>query len=193
MPFDIVDFSSKISKRGFQKTSHYEVIITPPTLLTSSEIVSDIPFRANSVNIPGITLDSDNIKHKGYGLSEKRANGANFSDLAITFIVDGHGELPKFFLDWMELIHPTDEETYGVDGVEFLEYPVNYYGGVDINVFDSTGVMHTTYSFKDPFPIAIGDVQHSWETTDSILILPVSFAFRSFKQNPLNKGMINQI
>lgn len=189
MPFDITEFSSQLSRRGVQKPSHYQLLITPPATI-ETPVVRDFIFRANSANLPGFNIGYDDIKHKGYGLGEKRANTISFEDITVTVIVDGQGETKKFFNDWMELILPTNDGVHGTSNVEMFEYPVNYYGGIEITMFDGTGVAHTNWSFKDCFPISVGAVQVSWESTDTIFVLPISFAYRSYKMEQQHASRI---
>lgn len=180
MPFNINELSSSISKYGVQRTSHYTANITLPSILGDKGIMTESPIRVNSVNLPGINLASDEIKYKGFGLTEKRAIQSNYDDIAITMIADHSGRLSDAMYSWFELIHPADIEKHNSMDIEYMEYPNNYYGGLEINLYDSTGTMHTTFNFIHPFPTAIGSVQMSWEDQNTIMLLPVSFAYRSY-------------
>lgn len=187
MAFNISDFSSNISRRGIQKNHSFEVVITPPTSMEAPDIIKDIPIRCNTVNLPGVTLGVDDVRHKGYGLAEKRPIQVGFEDISLTMIADAQGQLNKFLLDWMQLIYPIDNEQFG-DNIEYFEYPINYYGGLEIFVYDNTGAKHSTFTLVDPYPNAVGSLQMGWENVDSVQIIPVSFAYRSFKRNSQYRG-----
>lgn len=192
MAFDINELRASISRYGMQKASHYTTIVTLPSTMGGSNIMSETPLRINSVNLPGINLGLDEIRHKGFGLGEKRPISVSYDDISITMIADGQGQLAATMHEWMELIYPSDLESVGADNVEYFEYPNNYYGGLEIDVFDMMGNPHTNYSFIQPFPTAVGAVQMSWETTDQLLLLPVTFSYRSFRKNSDHSGYISQ-
>lgn len=191
MAFDINELHSSLSRYGYQKASHYTSNVILPPILGGGRIMSETPLRTNSINLPGFNLATDEIRHKGFGSTEKRPISASFEDISITMIADGQGLISQQMLDWMELIYPTNDENIGVDNVEYFEYPVNYYGGLEINLFDITGNLHTTYTFINPFPTIVGGIQLSWETTDSLALVPVTFAYRTYKKNTSHSGFVS--
>lgn len=191
MAFEINDLRSSIARYGMQKASHYTSLVTLPSTLGGDNIMSETPLRINSVNLPGITLATDEIRHKGFGVGEKRPVSTSYDDISITIIADGGGRIAKTMNDWMELIFPTNIEISGAENIEYFEYPVNYFGGLGIDIYDITGEIHTSYNFINPFPIAVGAVQMSWETTDQLLLLPVTFAYRTYSKNSTHSGYLN--
>lgn len=193
MAFNINELSSSLSRYGYQKTSHYACSIILPSSMSNSGIFKETPLRVNSVNLPGFNLGTDEIKHKGFGLNEKRPIQTSFEEISMTIIADGQGMLSNTLHDWLEMIFPTNDEDSGSENVEYFEYPINYYGGLEIYVYDITSNIHTTYTFTQPFPTVLGGVQMGWENTDSILLLPVTFSYRSYKKNSSNSGFISNI
>lgn len=193
MPFDIQELKSSLNRKGYQKGSHFAVNIAPPPIMGLPSIITDIPIRTNSVNLPGVNLGVDEIKHKGYGLGERRPLSVGYEDVTLTLIADASGEINNFLHDWMELIHPTDDERVGTDSVEFFEYPNEYYGGLEIYMYNMAGGKHTTFTLTNPFPVSIGGVQMGWENVDSLMMIPVSFAFRGFKRNSSYSGAVSYL
>lgn len=192
MPFEIDDILASFSDVGYQKPSHFAVAIIPPTNL-QNKFYGQMVTRANSVNIPGVNLGIDNIRHKGFGLDEKRPTTKSFEDVAVTLIADHSGNIHGALSDWLEIIMPTDIEIKSADDVEYFEYPENYYGGLEIYQYDIAGNMHTTFTFIQPYITQLGSLQMSWETTDSLLIIPAAFSFRSFKRNSSYSGFTSNI
>lgn len=191
MAFIIDDLRSSISDLGIQKTSHFACSIMLPPSITGRPMDYSL-HRVNSVNLPGYTLSTDDIKHKGFGLTEKRPIQTGFEDVAVTLIADGNGQMLDQLHSWMELITPTNTEIHGDDAVEYYEYPVNYYGGLEIYIYDITGKKHTTYTLVNPFPFNVGAVQMGWENTDSLMMIPIAFAYRSFKKNSSTTGAVTK-
>lgn len=190
MPFNISEIRSSISDLGLQKTSHFACSIMMPPSISGRGMDYSL-VRVNSVNLPGYNLSTDDIRHKGYGLTEKRPIQTQFEDVSVTLIADGKGEMLDSLHKWMELITPTNPEQHGDDEVEYYEYPTNYYGGLEIYIYDVAGKQHTTYTLINPYPFIVGAVQMGWENTDSLMLIPISFAYRSFKKNSSTTGAIS--
>lgn len=189
MPFSINEIKATLSDIGYQKSSHFACNIIPPASMNARG--DFFLTRVNSMNLPGFNLGTDDIRYKGFGLSEKRPIQTSFEDVSLTIIADNRGEIHNTLHDWFELIHPTNDEEIGTEDIEYYNYPVEYYGGLEIYIYDIAGNQHTTYTFIQPFPIQLGSIQMSWDTQDSLLMIPVSFAFRSYRKNTSNKGFIS--
>jgi hypothetical protein len=188
LPFEINELRSSISKHGVQKASHFTAMITLPSSVPDSDgIMGDAVIRVNSINLPGVNFGLDEIRHKGFGLGEKRPLSASYDDISLTLIADGQGKLASTLHRWMEFIFPSDIAR-GADGVEYFEYPNNYYGGLEITMYDTTGEKHTTFNFIQPFPSNIGGMQMSWDSVDNLLLLPVTFSYRSYVKNSSHSG-----
>lgn len=192
MAFDITELMGTLSADGYQKSSALATSIVLPAALSNTPIMSNVPFRTNSANLPGFQIQVDEFRHKGYGLTEKRPLQMTYDDITVTIIADGNGGVIEAFHKWMELVFPTDN-TDGSDNVEYFEYPNNYYGGLEIYVYDIVGKKHTTYTFNQPFPINIGGIQMSWEDANAIVSIPITFAYRGYKKNSSHSGAITKL
>lgn len=192
MAFNITELTGSISAEGIQKSSSFAASIVMPPSLSSAPIMDQLPFRINSANLPGFQIQTDDIRQKGYGLTEKRPLQVGYDDITLTIIADGNGKVLQAFHDWLELIFPTDD-SQGSDGVEYFEYPNNYYGGLELYVYDIASNKHTTYTFTNPYPIIVGGIQMGWENTDSIVMIPVTFAYRGYKKNSSYSGAITNL
>lgn len=190
MAFNLNNIRSEIDSRGWQKASHFIVRITPPASLPDPNgIFQSLPARINSTNIPGFNFVLDDVKHKGFGLTEKRPMNVQYEDINLTIIADAGGLVLGELIKWGELIMPTNDED-GSDKVEYLEFPENYYGTLEIEVYSMDGNLHTTYIMKDAFITNIGSSLHTWETVDSQMLISLSFAYRSYKRNSTFSGRI---
>lgn len=192
MAFNITELKSSIGKLGVQKNTTFACTITPPVSLQSHSILTDLPFRVSSANLPGVVVTTDDFKTKGFGLNESRPIGVGFDDINLTIIADAKGRVHQFLHEWLELIMPTNSEDGDADDVEFFEYPNNYYGGLEIYVYDATGEKHTTFTFTNPYVTNLGGIQMGWENVDSIMLIPVAFKFRSFRKNTSYSGVTVQ-
>ena len=188
MSFKIMDFKSSISKLGVQKTSHYSGTIIFPSALSTTVDTKELSMRINSLNLPGANIQTDDIKHTGFGLSEKRPVQLGYEDITFTIIADARGKIHNDLHKWIQLVFPTVSDENSSKDLEYFEYPNNYYGGLEIYLYDSTGKKHTTYTFIHPYIVSIGSSSLSWENTDSLVLIPVTFAYRSCNINTTYKG-----
>lgn len=147
-------------------------------------------MRVSSANMPGVNFATDDFKVKGYGLNESRPIGVTYEDVTLTIIADSSGLVYDLFHEWSELIFPTDAEAKGTDNTEFYEYPNNYYGGLELYVYDMTGKKHTTFTFVNPYVGNLGAVQMGWENVDTVMLIPVSFKYRRYVKNSSYSGAI---
>jgi len=187
MSFHIDNIKSTISKEGVQSLHAFNCFIHPPAAIRTN-IADQLQFRINSINWPGASFELDQIKHKGFGLNESRVIGVGFEDIVITIIADAEGKINNLFMKWIELTMQINEEE---NQSEYINYPVNIYGGLEINIFNRIGEQHTIINFIEPFLTHMGAVQMSWESTNQIMLIPLSFKYRSYKINPKRKGQIN--
>lgn len=175
MPFNINELRGMLGKRGVQRLTNYAVNITPPSTLLD-EVVYDIPLMCDTAYIPGTAFNTDTFKHKGYGLEERRPNGIIPEDLTLTFIGDAEGKLVKFFDKWGNKV--MNSHTSSGPGTERFGYPVDYYGTLDLYMYDIDSSLMTTYTMQDAWPTNIGNVQVGWNMTDQFVIIPVTFTYR---------------
>lgn len=189
MPFNITEITSAINANGgLAKPNLFFVRITPPRNLLLSPYTRDAMFFCDAAQLPGINFTAQAIKTVGYGTSEQRPVDAGFSPVNTTFIVDANGRALRFFQQWLALINNWSRETTGVmQGTQLAfgewNYPSTYEGTVEIHALDptsATGRNVVVYQLSRAFPIQVGDISVAWEMNDSIMRLPVVFAYNSW-------------
>lgn len=190
MVFSISDFSANISKLSPARLNKYSVMITPPAEL-NLPISEDITLLCDSANLPGASIGLDMIRHKGYGLDEKRPNTISFDDITLTIIADGQGRVLDFLQKWVNHVFSHDEENDNPDSLEMFNYPQEYWGALDIYLYDITAKMYMTYTMKMAYPINIGGIQMGWDQNDQLMRIPVTFTFRNYVRNKSDVGFNN--
>ncbi len=189
MTFRVSEFSSILSKVSPARPNRFAVQITPPNGLTSP-ISNDLMMLSNSANLPGSNFGLDVVKHKGYGLDEKRPNSLSLDDITLTIIADGRGQVLDFLHKWYEKVFSTDEDS---TNSETFNYPVEYWGTLDIYLYDTTGGTYTTYTMSKAYPVVVGSVQLAWENNDQLMLIPVTFTYRNYKRNSSYIGFSNPV
>ena len=207
MGFDINEFKSKVfSEGGMLKGNRFLVRIPPPNFYYNSTAIgadggivvssqsnagdasktsSIIEYFAESCNLPGITLQTTDIRRQGVGNLEKTPWGASFTDLDMVFRVDQKSQIWSFFKSWVERIYSFDISS-GVNLHE-LEYKDDFTTTVSVFVyaenFPDQPVL--TVDFQDAFPLSMPDIPLNWGSSDFIR-MPIRFNYRSWnvRENP---------
>lgn len=180
--FNIDEFSAIIGRHNPARASHYAVNITPPSTLNNNNIVSDLPYLCDSANLPGINIATDDFRQKGYGLTEKRPTMVGFEPVTLTFLGDSQGRILNFFHKWLKMVVNWDGEGGSDNGIEseLFNYPEEYWGTVDIYLYDIEMAQYHSTTLHKAFPISVDSQQISWGMTDTLMRFTVAFAYRSF-------------
>jgi hypothetical protein len=190
--FNIDTFINDLNKRGTLQTNKYEVKITRPRIFAGSEaIFEQLKYRAESVRIPGITLESTDSRRYGHDIRQKTPTGASFNDVGITFVEQDMNRVSKLFYFWMNKIYGIRGRDVNV-GVTTANAPTTIAGSrpstnvdykdyyttrIEIDVYNNSGKLTMAVILEDAFPIAMGDVSLGWSDRNSLYKLNVSFAY----------------
>jgi hypothetical protein len=168
------------------RSTHYAVNFTPPAGV-DTPVVNDLPMLCDTANLPGVVLSLDEIRHKGYGLVEKRPNSINFEDFTVSILGDAGGQVLEFVQKWLSLVTNFDGESEVSDAgipAEMFNYPAEYWGTIELYLYDITSQIYKTYTLNKAFPVNLGAVELNWAQNDSIMRIPVTFTYRSYKMSP---------
>jgi len=177
------NFLSEFRSRSFARTNLFEVTLRPPTIMTGDRIDSVIHLYADSINIPGLNFATSETRRYGYGPVEKKPYAPIFNDITISFLVDGTGNIYKYFYKWMNRIVSSDQYINGNTassnglGAFEVEYKDNYKSQIGISTFDEAGNGVLTSQIVDAIPIGLSDTALSWSDNDQIMRLNMTFTY----------------
>ena len=195
MAFSVNEMISTINANGgLAKSSKFQVRITGPFALTFG---TDLQFFCDSAQLPGISYMTDEIRMSGYGNIEKRPYASNIQDVPLSFYCDTDGKVFRYFHNWSQKVfnfnqstNPNGSSSSGLPMNTFA-YPKEYFGIVDIMVYDEKSNEFLSYQLIDAYPISVGDVQVSWEQSDTLLKLPITFAYTYWNAETLDQGQVD--
>lgn len=177
------DFLGEFRNRSFSRTNLFEVTIRPPLIMTGDRIDQVIHLYADSVTIPGLNFATSETRRYGYGPIEKKPYAPIFNDITISFLVDGTGNIYKYFYKWMNRIVASDQYINGNSasnnglGAFEVEYKDDYKSQIGISTFDEAGNGVLTSQLVDAIPITLSDTQLSWSENDQIMRLNMTFTY----------------
>jgi len=205
MAFNVREILSSISQRGgLAKSSKFAAnIVKAPVVLDE-----DLKFFCETASLPGIAFQTDEIRNSGYGNIEKRPYATIFQDVQLDFYCDNNGRVFNFFHQWLQSVYNFNDKTplggrtaRGLIGNTFA-YPKDYFGTITLTVYNEQkpdgenqedGNPVVTYYLEEAYPINMGDVQVSWENSDQILKLPVTFAYTYWDSATLDPGTASNL
>lgn len=191
MAFNVNGFRSEINKQnGILKNNKFYVrmpvprgLFTSPVSNLSKNVSRMLEFWCEGVNVPGVSLQTTEVRRYGYGTIEKKPYVSLNNDITLSFIGDGKGEIWTYFQQWMRLIVNYDVRN-GINGqtglvsgqMPFeLSYKDQYGVDATVHVFDDQGNETIRVVLRDAYPIFIGDIQLNWQDTNSLMRIPVTF------------------
>lgn len=167
---------------GLSSGNRFVVQITPPASLAKD--ARTMTFLAYNMSLPGLNVVTEDVKHKGYGLSEKRASGIAMDDIQGTFFVDNSGVSLSFFHKWMQLVSSYDINHANklVDGMstETVNYPESYWAEMTIFLKNQAGDDFIVYQLSKLYPIAMSETMLAWDQNDQIATFNITFTYRQF-------------
>ena len=181
------NFLAEIRANSVARTNLFEVTITPPAILTgSTSTVNKIALYAEGAQLPGLFLQTAELKRFGFGPNEKVPYAIQTNATTINFIGDGKGELYKFFYRWLQGIvrgdYDPSTESVSQNGLTAyeVEFKERYKCQMIITTFNEQGTPVLEYQLTDAFPVNIADVALNWNE-GGMMQFSVQFEFLQSK------------
>ena len=203
MAFNVNEMLGTINANGgISRASKFMVNITPPASMGLAN--PDLTFFCEAAQLPGLIFQADDVKMSGYGNSEKRPHNISFTDMPLTFFNDTDGNVLKFFHKWFQTVYNFNSGDNPLGTTQDLPintfaYPKDYWGTITINHYDDVQASEgsdspptvVSYTLYQAFPISLQDVQVSWDATDTLVRIPLSFAYKYWKADTMEPGSVD--
>jgi hypothetical protein len=184
--FSLEQFQKEINNKGVLHGNRYSVFFTLPSTLSSFNISADIStnvldyvkitnqlqLRAESISTPGMSFASaDGLPPRfGYGAIEGIPYNAIFDPVTITFMMDGHGSIYKYFYEWANTIVNFKAKGQSMDALNVKNRTTPY-----------------TVSYKDDFcankmTIIVYEPNHDPLKSDTEYVMKMNF-YRVYPRN----------
>lgn len=184
MAFNISRFKSQLNRfGGVSRANLFEVMIIGAPV-TGTEINSEnVSFFCQTALIPSIQVSTVPYEPAG-GMPVQFPNGITAQPFNAIFMMDSDHQVLQFFHRWIQQV-----VNYGTKGGSFSEiggklpfemgYKDDYSCRIVIRHYSTESSPGKYYEviLDHAYPVSIGDVDLAWETNDSYLTLPVSFAY----------------
>jgi hypothetical protein len=178
---DINKFISDLNKNGVAKASNAKVLITRNN--GDRTIEADMVMRIKSVEFPGKNITQTESNYSG--LPYKIATGATMGDVPINVILSENFKEKEYFESWQDDVIGKYRSQEISSNSFNLNYYKNYIGTVDITQYNELGNAVFRCQLIDAYPNTVGNLSSDWDNGNEILILPVTFSYRYYKNEEL--------
>ena len=197
--FKLSNFKQEIHNNGILRNNRYLVSFNAPLYLASEPGMEKLTLRCESAQMPGVTFATiDGAPRFGYGPIESNPYGVIFDDATLTFLLDAKANIHNFFYKWSNSIvnyqsrgQTALKDAYGpVKGMKTFEvgYKDKYVTDITITVYSDSSTGKGTTDMKKvmetklyrAFPKNLPQFDLSWNTTNDMIRLPISFNYTDF-------------
>ena len=184
--FNIEDFKAAIkAHKGLQKSNKYVMQFFPPIgLQNSTNVFRDLEMFADQIILPGVSLETGQVRRYGYGPTEKRPIGHTFNDLQVSIILTGEGDTYTVFKDWISLIMPFNMSSgigSNIEGKPYLiTYKNEYITDLRIQLLNENSNQENipiSLIVREAFPIGISDLPLAWGDLNNVARITIHFCY----------------
>ncbi len=196
MPFNINSFKNEVDTYSYMKTNTFEVQVYTPPILSNLNLINagspvspdsinrHMKFRIEQVNLPGMSIQSVDVRRYGIGTVQKMpVNAQTFGDITLSILLDGFGEIYKFWETWLREIYQyngVSSSAVGEFGNAFptylSEYKEQYTTDMAIIIYDRFGNAIQRVNLKEAFPSSMRDIQLAW-ASEGLMRLQVGISY----------------
>jgi hypothetical protein len=195
MAYNISDFLQSIDVAGVLHTNKFELnfvspnimlgvsVSSPNSTVTSNDIESIVRFRAESVRVPGVLLETADVNRYGVGVRQKMPYNAMFTDTSVSFISDKDGDIYRYFYTWINSIFDfggISRNGGGRPPQYATEYKDDYTTDLRILIYNTTGDVVQSVILRKAFPVSFNEINLGWSQQNELVKVNVMFSFRDW-------------
>ena len=188
MSFDVGEFSAQIgSLEGLLLSSRFRVRAHTPT--GDSRFLE---FFCETFNLPGVSIVTAPIRTLGYGVPTDAPLVPAYGEASMQCFTDSDGQVVEFFTRWQQSVvnydyapgRATTSRNSGAYPFQ-VSYASDYVGQVEFTSFDVAGFPTRIVTMHDAWPKSVGQTTFSWGAKDTLAMLPVQLAYRSWTSDDM--------
>lgn len=168
----ISEFIANLGKRSHARPTLFQLeFLTVPSMMQRTAGISDfqrdLKFFCVGIDAPGTQILTQ--ENRVYDLPQKFAYMKAHDDINLTIRVDKDHYAQKFFQAWVDSIYNN------ATGNVF--YKSSYVGRIRLSPMMEDGVCPFSTVYEDAFPLTVGNLSYSWESTGQVMQFNVTLAF----------------
>jgi len=184
--FNINEFKSVVLKNGLLKNNLYLVNFQ------QSPFPSGLFFFTESVNIPAIDMDSQQIRRYGYGPIEQVAFRPVFTPMTMSFYVEATQKnilaaminnisAISPFMNYTTMSSPVSVSGTITSGTPYeVAYKSDYTFNLEVYVYNEQQDKILIYSFRDCFARTVSGIQLGWGSENQLIRADITFSYTDY-------------
>ena len=183
----IAEFQASLNRSGgMARSNRYEVEITAHRDHPGGSTNNTINLHCSTITMPGHNLEQQTQKLGSEPAIEIVQGHEYAGNITSTFYLDASLNTKSWFDKWQEMSF--DPVTHKA------KYYEDYIGTMEIYQLDNEGEKIYGIRCEEVYPATIGAIEYAYESTDTIAILSVEFAYkRWYEMQDLSSGSIFKI
>ena len=179
----IDDFKANVAS-DFARPNLFQVDLAFPSgILQNADLVNLGKFTVRAANLPSSQIGVIEVPFRGRTL--KVAGDRTFDDWTVTIINDEDFKLRTAFERWSNVMSQLDDATGVTNPTSYMTdgYVQQLGRGGQIAAASNDGGESSvlrSYKFFDVFPITVGEIALSYDTTDALEEFDVTFRYQYF-------------
>jgi len=180
----IAEFQASLNRSGgMARSNRYAVQITAHQNHPGGSTNNTVNLHCNTINMPGHNLEQQTQKLGSEPATEIVQGHEYAGNITSTFYLDASLNTKSWFDKWQEMSF--DPVTHKA------KYYEDYIGTMEIYQLDNEGEKIYGVKCEEVYPATIGAIEYAYESTDTIAILSVEFAYKKWSEiEDLSSGSI---
>ena len=180
----IAEFQASLNRSGgMARSNRYAVQITAHQNHPGGSTNNTVNLHCNTINMPGHNLEQQTQKLGSEPATEIVQGHEYAGNITSTFYLDASLNTKSWFDKWQEMSF--DPVTHKA------KYYEDYIGTMEIYQLDNEGEKIYGIRCEEVYPATIGAIEYAYESTDTIAILSVEFAYKKWSEiQDLSSGSI---
>jgi len=227
MPFNLNDFKAAVNQYGGILRDNkwlFSMPQPPPSLANSSAVTGSssllnsqnaISFWCEAGTFPAVMMEVSEVRRYGYGVIEKKPFVPKFTDIDLTFRLDGDGMVFNFLHSWMRLVDLYESSNSSGSGTWSsplgplpnqhpyeLGYKADYAVNIVLEAFNDEGGLGggggggggttsnatpaISVTLREAYPIFLGEVNFRWDSRGQYARMPMTLTFFDWYNNNIS-------
>jgi len=180
----IAEFHASLNRSGgMARSNRYAVQITAHQNHPGGSTNNTVNLHCNTINMPGHNLEQQTQKLGSEPATEIVQGHEYAGNITSTFYLDASLNTKSWFDKWQEMSF--DPVTHKA------KYYEDYIGTMERYQLDNEGEKIYGVKCEEVYPATIGAIEYAYESTDTIAILSVEFAYKKWSEiQDLSSGSI---
>lgn len=176
---DISAFKAQMIQGG-ARANQFRVLITLPSIIPNASVAGQkLEFLAKSSTLPDSTVADVNIMYRGRPVHF--SGEREFSPWRIDVYNDNDFIVRNALESWVDTMQNA-ESTNGATS------PSSYQVDMQVQQLDRNDNVVKEYTFRDAWPLNVGEIQLDWGANNEIEVFPVTFQY-NYWTSPTSSGV----